>query len=145
MVAVPVLLDTNVLSELSRPRPDARVSRYLGALPLELTFISAVSIAEVERGIVRLQERDPERAQGLRTWLEGTVLPQFVTQILPFDLRVASEWGRLVGTQQMTRQPPALLDSLIAATASAHRLLMVTRNTRDFLKFPLAVHDPWAD
>jgi predicted nucleic acid-binding protein len=96
MVAVPVLLDTNVLSELSRPRPDARVSQYLGALPLESTFISAVSIAEVERGIVRLQERDPERAQGLRTWLEGTVLPRFATQILPFDLRVASEWGRLV-------------------------------------------------
>ena len=138
-----VLLDTNVLSELSKTRPDARVMTYLAALPLGNTFISAVSAAEIERGIVKLQDQDPERAQRLRGWLETTVLPKFGSQILPFDLLVAREWGRLLGSQEMTRQPPALLDSLIAATASAHRLLLVTRNTRDFLRFPLAVYDPW--
>ncbi len=138
-----VLLDTNVLSELSRPRPDDRVSVYLAGLSVEKTFISAVSIAEMERGIVKLQDQNPERAQRLRGWLETTVLPRFGAQILSLDLPVAREWGRLVGSQEMTRQPPALLDSLIAATASAHRLLLVTRNTRDFLRFPLAVYDPW--
>ena len=143
MVDLPALLDTNVLSELARASPDVRVTGYLASLPLEKTFISAVSIAEIERGIIKLQRRDPERAQSLRRWLDGTVLPHFGTQILPLDLLVAREWGRLMGSQEMTRQPASLLDSQIAATASAHRLMMVTRNTSDFLNFPLAVYDPW--
>lgn len=82
MVAPPssVLLDEGVLSELSRPRPDVQVTAYLDTLPLQQTFISTITIAEIERGIVKLQWQDARRAQNLRTWLEGTVLPRYQGQ-----------------------------------------------------------------
>lgn len=141
-LGAPVLPDTNVLSETSRKRPDGAVTAYLADLDLTRTFIGAVSVAELERGI-GLLEREPARAQRLRTWLEAFVLPRFEGRVLPFDLNVAREWGRLVGTEAVRRQPPPLLDSLLAATASAHRLTLITRNTSDFLAFPVAVYNPW--
>lgn len=132
-----------MISESSKVRPDPAVMAYLGSLDLSRTFISAVSVAELERGINLLQNREPARAQRLRTWVETTVLPRFRENALPFDLRVAREWGRLMGVEAVRRQPPAMLDSQLAATASAHRLTVVTRNTSDFLVFPVAVFNPW--
>lgn len=134
-LGAPVLLDTHVLSGTSRTRPDDAVTAYLADLDLTQTFIGAISVAELERGIGLLREREPARAQRLRTWLEAFVLP--------FDLNVAREWGRLMGTGAARRQPPPLLDSLLAATVSAHHLTLITRNTNDFLAFPVAVHNPW--
>ncbi len=143
MSITPVLLDTNIVSESSKAKPDPGVTAYLGRLDLSQTFVSAVSVAELERGITLLQNREPVRAQRLRTWLEATVLPRFGQNVLPFDLNVAREWGRLMGAETVRRQPPALLDSQLAATASAHRLTVVTRNTADFLVFPVAVFNLW--
>ena len=143
MSVTPVLLDTNVISESSKAKPDPGVMAYLSRIDLSQTFISAVSVAELERGVNVLQNREPARAQRLRTWLEATVLPRFGGNVLPFDLNVAREWGLLMGAVTVRRQPPALLDSLLAATASAHRMTVVTRNTADFLVFPVAVFNPW--
>ncbi|WP_234009277.1 type II toxin-antitoxin system VapC family toxin [Deinococcus sp. NW-56] len=142
-LGTPILLDTNVLSETAKKRPDPTVTAYLADLDFTQTFIGAASVAEIERGIHLLRGREPVRAQRLQTWLEAYVLPRFGERVLPFDLNVAREWGRLMGTEAARRQPPPLLDSLLAATASAHRLTLVTRNTADFLAFPVAVYNPW--
>lgn len=140
---VRVLLDTNVLSETTRPQPAPSVLAYLERLRPEQTFVSTLSIAELTRGMELLNARQPERAARLRLWLHDIVVPNFADRLLPFDLNCAQEWGRLTSSEDARRRPPALLDSLIAATAAHHRLTLVTRNTRDFQQFPISVYDPW--
>ena len=116
---------------------------FLRDLDEQQTFISSVTVAELERGIHLLQSRESVRAQRLRLWLDTILLPQFAERILPFDTPVALRWGQLAGTEAARRQPPALLDSMLAATASCHGLTLITRNTRDFLSLNIAVFNPW--
>lgn len=138
-----VLLDTNVLSETAKRQPEAAVMAFLDALDADTVYLSAVTVAELERGIHLAQLRDLKRAQTLRNWFSTVVLPAYAERILSFDLEVARVWGQLMGSEAARRQPPAPQDSLIAATAFAHRLTLVTRNTADFLAFPVAVVNPW--
>ncbi|WP_412029412.1 type II toxin-antitoxin system VapC family toxin [Deinococcus yunweiensis] len=138
-----VLLDTNVLSETARRQPDGGVMAFLDALDADSVYLSAITVAELERGIHLTQLRDLTRAQMLRTWFTTVVLAAHGDRILPFDLEVAQTWGQLMGSEAARRQPPAPQDSMIAATAVTHRLTVVTRNTADFLAFPVAVINPW--
>lgn len=143
MTATGFLLDTNVLSELSRKQPAPAVLNFLASIDEEQFFISAVTLAELERGIHLTALQDPAKAAQLRAWLERQIVSQNTGQILPFDTDVARVWGMLLGTEAARKQPRPLMDSLIAATAYAHRLTLVTRNTADFLAFPIAVLNPW--
>jgi predicted nucleic acid-binding protein len=132
------LLDTNVVSELRRPdRADPRVLAWANdKAPADL-FISAITVLEIELGVQQAALRRAPQAEIYRRWLDQQVVPFFRDRILPVDEAVARACGRM---QAVKRRPDR--DGLIAATAVAHRLTVVSRNVRDFPD--VTVLDPWA-
>lgn len=132
------LLDTYVLSELRRREPDVHVVRWLDLRPPGTLFLSVLTLGELRKGVEALPAG--ARKQALDDWLATELPAYFGGRILPIDARVADRWGRLVA--QAGRAVPAI-DSLLAATALAHGLTLVTRNVRDFQHLGLAVIDPW--
>lgn len=132
------LLDTNVVSELVRSRPNARVVAWIDALPTEALHLSVLTIGEIRSGVERL--RDREKRERLRGWLEQDLPAWFEDRLLPVTVEIADRWGRLVA--EVGRQVAAI-DSLLAATALHHDLRLVTRNTVDFRYPGLEVVDPW--
>ena len=130
------LLDTNVVSELRRPRPHKAVLNWIEAVPADRLFLSAVTVGEIQAGIERTREQDTAKAAEMESWL-GRVIDGY--GILPMDVVTFREWARL-----KHRQPDSLFeDALIAATARVHRLTVVTRNVRDFHKFEVELFDPF--
>ena len=120
------LLDTNVVSELRKPRPDPYVVTWLRYTPADELSLSAVTIAEIQRGVEAKRANDPAKAQEIESWLEEFVLDGF--RILPFDHRAARAWARLI-----QGQPKRIVyDAMIAAISEVHRFTVVTRNVRDF-------------
>lgn len=134
------LLDTNILSELRRRQPDARVLRWLEERPPVALYLSVLTLGELRKGIGVLPEGTRKRA--MLDWLEVELPAFFAGRVLSIDARVADRWGGLVA--QAGRPLPAI-DSLLAATALVHGLTLVTRNRRDFQIEGLAVVDPWQD
>jgi predicted nucleic acid-binding protein len=133
------LLDTNVISELRRrKRADPRVTAWAAATPDAATFLSVVTIFEVERGILAVERRDPDQARELRHWLETRLLPDFDQRILQIDVAVARRCAAL-----HVPDPRPERDALIAATALVHGMTVVTRNTRDFAAMDVAMLNPW--
>ncbi|OBQ65005.1 type II toxin-antitoxin system VapC family toxin [Mesorhizobium loti] len=136
-----LLLDTNVLSEVTRPGPDARVLDWLDGLDEDRSFISVVSIAEIRRGVALMDEGRKRKA--LAEWLARDLPQRFEQRILPVDEPVALAWGDLIGLAKRRGRGLSSMDGLIAATAIAQRLTLVTRNTRDFEGFGIELLDPW--
>jgi predicted nucleic acid-binding protein len=135
------LLDTNVISELRRRnRADPRVVAWAAAIPDAPTFLSVVTIFEVERGILSIERRDPDQARELRHWLETRLLPDFGKRILEVDVAVARRCAAL-----HVPDPRPERDALLAATALVHGMTVVTRNTRDFAAMGVAVLNPWLE
>lgn len=134
------LVDTNVLSELRRRDPDAKVVRWLEGRPATSLYLSVLTLGELRKGIEALPEG--ARKRRLLDWLEVELPGFFAGRALPIDARVADRWGQLVA--QAGRPVPAI-DSLLAATALTHGLSLVTRNLRDFQYPGLAVVDPWSE
>jgi predicted nucleic acid-binding protein len=135
---VSYLLDTNVVWEVVRPRPDARVVRWMRDVPHSAMHLSVLSAGELRRGIEKLE--DTRRRERLRLWFEQDLPGWFDDRLLPITATVADRWGRLVA--EVGRPVPAI-DSLIAATALVHGLRIVTRNVRHF-RFPdVDVVNPW--
>lgn len=133
------LIDTNVLSELRKREPDAMVLQWFAERPANTLYLSVLTLGELRKGIDALPETP--RKLVLLDWLEAELPTFFAGRILPVDSRVADRWGRLVA--QVGRPLPAI-DSLLAATALAHGLTLVTRNLKDFEHPDLKVIDPWA-
>ena len=133
------LLDTNILSELRKgQRCDANVRRWAeGELIGSKGYVSVMALGEIRNGIDRLIGRDPETAHRLEVWL-GTVYEQFQDGILPVTLEIAEEWGRLNAIR-----PLPTADSLMAATANVHRLILVTRNTQDLADAHVKLLNPF--
>ncbi len=132
------LLDTNVLSELVRRKPDATVLRWFQGTPEERLHLSVLSLGELRFGIE--MAKGGARRERLRVWLERDLPDRCSERLLSITPAVADRWGRLLA--EVGRSVPAI-DSLLAATALAHGLRMVTRNVRDF-RFPgLQVVNPW--
>ena len=134
------LLDTNVLSELRRKAPDARVFEWFALRPPVTLYLSVLTLGEIRKGIGTVPSA--KRRAALADWLETGLPAYFSGRILTIDERVADRWGRMVA--EAGRPLPAV-DSLLAATAATHGLVMVTRNVRDFEGLGMPVIDPWAD
>ena len=135
------LLDTNVPSELSRPRPDAAVTAWLDAQDDNELFLSVVTLGEIRRGFT--MQRDAERRTFLENWLERDLLPWFAGRILPVTQAIANRWGILDGEAQLRGAPLNTADGMIAATALEHQLTLVTRNAKDFAKMGVPLFNPW--
>ena len=133
------LIDTNVWSELrNRGRADGNVRRWAEAAnPAEL-YLSAVTVFELERGILLMERWDPQQGSRLRGWLERQVLEPFESQILPIDTEIARRCAAL-----HVPNPRPERDALIAATALTHGLTVVTRNVGDFEPMRVALLNPW--
>lgn len=138
---VRLLLDTNVVSELTRPRPSPAVVAYLGRLDPRQTHLSLLTVGEIERGIAQVDA--PARAVKLRNWLDGQLLPGYAGRVLPLDEPAIRRWGELMALPAVRARTGIAVDALIAATASTHRLTLVTRDARDFSIFPIQTFDPW--
>ena len=135
------VLDTNVVSELRKARDgkaDKAVVGWAASVRPSILFLSVVTILELEQGVLLVERRDPAQGGVLRTWLEAQVLPAFAGRILPIDTQVAQRCARL-----HVPDPRADRDALIAATALAHGMTVVTRNIADFAPTGVPVIDPW--
>lgn len=133
------LLDTNVVSEMTRKRPSPKVTDWLKSVPGVALHISVLTMGEIRSGV---ETATPgSRRERLRLWLEQDLQAWFEDRLLPVDAAVADRWGRLLAA---AGRPLPVVDSLLAATALEHGLRLATRNTKDF-NFPsLEVLDPWA-
>ncbi|TPM18586.1 type II toxin-antitoxin system VapC family toxin [Mesorhizobium sp. B2-3-5] len=136
-----LLLDTNVLSEATRPSPDVRVLEWLDGLDEDRTFISVVSIAEIRRGVALMDEG--RKREALAEWLALDLPQRFEQRVLPVNEPVALAWGDLMGFAKRRGRGLSSMDGLIAATAIARQLTLATRNTRDFEDLGLELLDPW--
>lgn len=130
------LLDTNVISELRRPKPHGAVVAWMNTLRLEQIFLSAVTIGELQAGVERTRRNDAAKALEIETWL-GQVEASFAA--LPMDSACFREWARLMEG----KSPELIEDAMIAATARIHGLSVATRNERDFQQFQVDAFNPF--
>jgi predicted nucleic acid-binding protein len=138
---MPFLLDTNVISETVRPRPEPLVLAWLERQsPVEL-FLASQTIGELVRGACKVGEK--ARRDRFTQWIEEDLARQFEGRILAFDEAAARIWGSLMGEGDRTGQTPPAADTQIAAVAIARDLTLVTRNVKDFERFDVAVLNPW--
>jgi predicted nucleic acid-binding protein len=136
------LLDTKVVSELVRPRPNPRVTKWLDSIDEELLCLSVLTLGEIRKGITTLT--DPARKIKLEAWLSGNLLARFESRILPIDRAIADRWGQIAGFLAAQGSLLPVIDGLLAATALHHNLTLVTRNISDVALTRVGVFDPWA-
>lgn len=135
------LLDTNVVSEFRKSadgRINKSVKRWAEEISPDLMFISAISVLELEIGVLQIERRDKKQGLILRKWLNKSVLPAFLDRVLPIDVAVAQRCASL-----HVPNPKSERDALIAATAIEHRMTIVTRNVSDFSQSGVKIFDPW--
>lgn len=135
------VLDTNVLSELRKVRfgkADVNVAAWTESVDAAGLFISAITIMELELGVLSIERKDAAQGAMLRSWLERQVLPEFSARTLPVDTAVAQRCARLHVPDRRDER-----DALIAATALVHGMAVVTRNVADFKPTGVALVNPW--
>ncbi len=135
------LLDTNVLSELTRPEPDPHVVKWLDSVDESLLYLSVLTLGEIRKGLSMLTSG--RRRSLLEAWLDTELAARFAARVLPIDSSVADRWGRLAGEAQTRGTPLPVIDGLLAATALHHELTVVSRNVRDFAHQGLTSLNPW--
>ncbi|MFZ9008601.1 MAG: type II toxin-antitoxin system VapC family toxin [bacterium] len=135
---VKYLLDTNIISEIRKgPRCHPNVAAWYSNLEEESLYLSVLVLGEIQKGIEGLRGRDARKANVLDLWLEQLQI-SFQSQILPVDIAISQEWGRLSSLHTVP-----VIDGLLAATATAHRLVLVTRNTQDFADLGIQLINPF--
>ena len=136
------LIDTNVISETVKPRPEARViAWFTERTPSEL-FLAAITFGELVRGGRKLESS--HRQRGYERWIRDDLARQFEGRILPFDMVAAAIWGAIMAEGDRAGRPRPAVDAQIAAIARRHDLTLVSRNLRDFEGTGATVLDPWA-
>ena len=135
------LLDTNVISELRKAgdgKADANVITWLSGVDAATFYLSAVTVMEVELGILWIERRDPAQGGRLRAWMNNHILPEFADRTLPVDTAVALRCAALHAPDPCSER-----DAFIAATALVHGMTIVTRNTADFKATSVPLLNPW--
>jgi toxin FitB len=135
------LLDTNIISELVKPKPEPKVTRWIDETDESLLFLSVLTLGEIRKGIASL--KDASRRVSLETWLDHDLALRFVSRILLIDQAVADRWGRIAAAALAAKTALPVIDGLLAATAIQHNLTLVTRNTADVAVTAVAVFNPW--
>jgi hypothetical protein len=135
------LLDTNAVSEWMKPRPNSGVIEWMETVEEDRVFLSAITVAELRYGVDRLPAG--RRRTQLDRWLGDDLRRRFESRILPIDLSVADEGGRIMARREAAGRRIEAADALLAATAIVNRLTLVTRNVTDFETSLGAIHNPW--
>jgi len=139
---VNILVDTNVISETTRPRPDARVVSFLHQADEDRLFVSVVTLAELRLGVAL--KADGRAKRTLEAWLANAFAERFAGRIIDVDPQIADVWGDLMASARRRGLALHVIDGFLAATALARRLTLATRNVKDFAPFGVPVFDPWA-
>jgi len=135
------ILDTNVISEIRKirlGRADKNVAQWAEGVDSVDLYLSAITVQELEMGVLLAERRDPPQGAVFRTWFESLVLPAFAGRILPIDTAVAKRSAAL-----HVPAPRPVIDTLIAATALVHGMTVVTRNVADFQSAGVSLLNPW--
>jgi predicted nucleic acid-binding protein len=135
------LLDTCLISELVKREPNSAVVSWLDEQDEQTLFLSVLTLGELQKGISRLP--DTARKKELQIWVEHDLVERFAGRILDIDLETALFWGKLQGECEQNGDKLPVMDSLIAATASAHGMIVVTRNVKDLDRCRAKVANPW--
>ncbi len=137
------LLDTNILSELRRTKPERKVLHFVAGQPLDLLFVSTVTLAEIRFGIEVIS--DAQRRRELNDWLTHKLRPMFEGRILPVSEDIMFKWRLLVEDGRKSGHTYSQPDLIIAATGLTHGLTLVTRDTADYVRARVPVLNPWRD
>jgi toxin FitB len=135
------LLDTNVISELIKPRPEANVTTWIERIDESLLYLSVLTLGEIRRGIAVLPQS--RRRATLEAWLDKELRMRFEDRILAIDQEVADRWGLLTAAARSNGIVLPVIDGLLAATALEHNLTLVTRDTGQIPSMGVAVFNPW--
>jgi predicted nucleic acid-binding protein len=138
---VKYLLDTCLICELVRREPNQAVVNWLDEQDEQTLFLSVLNLGELQKGISRLT--DGAKKDELQAWVGLDLVERFTGRILDVDLETALCWGRLQGEAEQAGEKLPVMDSLIAATAAAHGLVVVTRNVKDLERCGVRVRNPW--
>jgi toxin FitB len=131
------LLDTNVLSETRKKRPDEQVLAFLSNATPTALYLSCLSVGELKKGVALKMKSDPSAAKAIAGWVDG-LETNFAARILGVDTACAKLWG-----EWSAQRPRPVVDTLLAATAVVHGLVLVTRNLSDVEDLPVKVFNPW--
>jgi toxin FitB len=140
---VKFLLDTCLISELVKKEPNAAVLNWLDERDEQTLFLTVLTLGELQKGISKLSTG--VRKDDLQAWVEHDLIERFEGRILALDLETALLWGKLQGEAELEGEKLPVMDSLIAATAIAHGLAVVTRNVRDIERCQARVFNPWVE
>ena len=136
------LLDTCVISELIKPAPNKNAVQWISGIEEDRFYLSVLTLGEIEKGITKLP--DSFRKKQLSDWLENHLVVRFEKRILDISLSISREWGRMLGEVEKIGKPIPAVDGLIAATASVHKLTLVTRNVSDFENAKVDILNIWS-
>jgi predicted nucleic acid-binding protein len=135
------LLDTCVISELIKKKPDKKVIEWIEGCAEEMLFLSVLTIGEIQKGIARLSEAS--RKASLQSWLDSQLRERFSDRILAITEDVALTWGIIQGEAELKGKPLPTIDGLIGATAICNNLTIATRNEKDILTSGARIFNPW--
>ena len=135
------LLDTCVISEFVKPMPEKKVQDWLNGLDAARAYLSVVTLGEIQRGLS--EKPASNRRTELEEWLNEALAAQFEERILPLDGETFITWGQMVAPLKAQGKPMSVMDSLIAATALHHKMVLVTRNVSDFANVDISTFNPW--
>jgi len=135
------LLDTCIISEVIKPKPNPQVIEWLSKREESTLYLSVLTFGEIEKGIEKASS--PERKNKLKLWLEEELKERFEGRVLLIDMDVATKWGELQGKSEMVGKPLPTIDGLIAVTALVNNCIVVTRNTSDMKQSTAQLYNPW--
>jgi predicted nucleic acid-binding protein len=137
------LLDTNCISELVRPKPDARVMEWMGEADEATLYLSVLTLGEIRKGVAGLAHG--KRRVRLEKWIEVDLQARFAGRIVQIDAPIADRWGSIAAEARRRGKALAVIDGLLAATALYHDLTLVSRNVGDFSIAQVSLFNPWMD